>query len=261
MATKTISRVSFYIALSTIFPLVRLSVCQDYRTYFWTFWITEAIYALAALLALHEAFRKAFVSFYRMKWFRLVFPAVAALMAFIAIHNAMGRPALQGPGYVEVILALATGVNYLEAVLFGLFFFLVLLLGVYWRSYTFGIVVGFGMSALGAMIAFGLRSEIGQKYDVLAKYLPPVAFLVGALIWLHTFRRPPDREPVWSQKMTATTDAGRGNKLPPGVEEVHWPEWFLNPYAPWAFRWPSCCLQRQSWRTGASTVFSVRRTR
>ena len=192
-----------YVALTVVVSLIRFSVSGDYNTYFYVFWVTEAIYAVAAILALHEAFRKVFFAFYELWWwFRLVFPAVTAFMAFIAIRNAIEHPALQGARFLEVILALARGVNYLEAVLFGVFFGLVLLLGVPWRSYPFGIVEGFGMYALGAMIAFGLRSEIGKKYDVVAKYLPPVAYIVGALIWLDTFRQPPDPEPVWRDKVT-----------------------------------------------------------
>jgi hypothetical protein len=105
---------------------------------------------------------------------------------------------------MEIIFALATGVNYMEAVLFGLFFALVVLLGVPWRSYPFGIVEGFGLSALGSLIAYGLRSEFGTKYNKFAIYAPPVAYVVGVLVWLDTFLRRPDPEVVhaWRDKIT-----------------------------------------------------------
>ncbi len=194
-----------YLALSVLVPLVRLSVSGDYLTFFKVVWATEALYAVFALLALYEVFHEVFLPFYMLwRWFRLVFPAAVALIAFISIRSAIIHPALQAPRVLQVVFGSAKAVNYLEAVLFGLFFALVLLLGVRWRSYPFGIVEGFGLSALGALIAYGLRSEFGTKYDMFAKYAPPVAYGIGVLVWLDTFLRQPDPEVVdtWRDKIT-----------------------------------------------------------
>jgi hypothetical protein len=194
-----------YLILSVIVPLIRLSVSGDYMTFFKVVWATEAIYAVLALLALYEVFHEVFLPFYMLWWwFRLVFPGAAVLIAFISIRNAILHPALQAPRVLQVVFGSAKAVNYLEAVLFGLFFALVLLLGVRWKSYPFGIVEGFGISALGALMAYGLRSEFGTKYDTFAKYAPPVAYVVGVLVWLDTFLRQPDPEVVhaWRDRVT-----------------------------------------------------------
>jgi hypothetical protein len=194
-----------YLILSVIVPLVRLSVSGNYLTFFKVFWATEALYALLALLALYEAFHEVFRPFYLVwPWFRLVFPAAVALIAFVSIRNAIFHPALQAPRILQVVFGSAKAVNYLEAVLFGLFFALVVLLGVRWRSYPFGIVEGFGFSALGALITYSLRSEFGTKYNSLVKYAPPVAYLVGVLVWLDTFLRQADPKVVyaWRDQIT-----------------------------------------------------------
>ena len=194
-----------YLILSVIVPLIRLSVSGDYATFFMLFWTTEAFYAVLGLLALHEVFHEVFLPFYLLWWwFRLVFPAAVTLIVFVSIRNAILHPALQAPRILQIIFGSAKAVNYLEAVLFGLFFALVLLLGVRWKSHPFGIVEGFGLSALGALIAYGLRSEFGTKYDTLAKYAPPVAYIVGVLVWLDTFLRQPDPEVVhaWRDRVT-----------------------------------------------------------
>jgi hypothetical protein len=194
-----------YLILSVIVPLVRLSVSGTYVTFFTVFWSTEALYALLAVLALYEVFHEVFLPFYQLWWwFRLLFPGAFLLIAFLSIRNAIHNPALRNPRPMEIVFALATSVNYLEAVLFGLFFALVLLLGVRWRSYPFGIVEGFGLSALGSLIAYGLRSEFGTKYNTFAKYAPPVAYIVGVLVWLDTFLRQPDPEMVhaWRKQIT-----------------------------------------------------------
>jgi hypothetical protein len=195
-----------YLVTSVVVPLLRLAVSWHYPTFFRVFWTTEALYAVLVLLTLHEAFREVFLPFYMLwPWFRLVFPGIAALISFISIRNVIQHPPFQwGPRYLEVILGFAYGVNYVEALLFGLFFALVLLLGVSWRSYPFGIVEGFGIAALGALIAYGLRSEFGTKYNTVAKYGPAVAYGVGVLVWLDTFLRAPDPEVVhaWREQVT-----------------------------------------------------------
>jgi hypothetical protein len=194
-----------YLILSVIVPLIRLSTSGNYVTFFTVFWTTEALYALVALLALYEVFHEVFLPFYTLWWwFRLLFPGAAVIIAFLSVRNAIHNPALRNPRPMEIVFALATGVNYFEAALFGLFFALVLLLGVRWRSYPFGIVEGFGLSALGGLLAYGLRSEFGTKYNTIAKYAPPVAYIVGVLVWLDTFLRQPDPEVVhaWRDRVT-----------------------------------------------------------
>jgi hypothetical protein len=194
-----------YLILSVIIPLVRLSVSGDYMMFFTVFWATEALYTLVALFVLYEVFHQVFLPFYMLWWwFRLLFPGAAVCIALLSVRNAMHNPALRNPRPMEIIFALATGVNYMEAGLFGLFFALVLLLGVRWHSYPFGIVEGFGLYALGGMLGYGLRSEFGTKYTSIVKYALPVAYIVGVLVWLDTFLRQPDPEVVhaWRARVT-----------------------------------------------------------
>lgn len=194
-----------YLTLSVIIPLIRLSVSGDYVTFFIVFWATEALYALVALLVLYEVFHQVFLPFYLLWWwFRLLFPGAALFIAFLSIRNALHNPLLRNPRPMEIVFALAAGVNYMQAAIFGLFFALVLLLGVRWRSYPFGIVEGFGLYALGGLLAYGLRSEFGTKYTTIVKYALPVAYIVGVLVWLDTFLRQPDPEVVhaWRDKIT-----------------------------------------------------------
>lgn len=194
-----------YLLVSVLVPVLRLTVSGTYATFFMVFWITEVLYASLAVLAVYEVFHEVFLPFYKLWWwFRLLFPGAALLIAFLSIRNALHHPWSRSAHPMEIIFALAKAVNYLEALLFGLFFALVLLLGVRWRSYPFGIVEGFGLSALGSLIAYGLRSEFGTKYNMFARYAPPVAYLVGVLVWLDTFLRQPDAEVVhaWRDRVT-----------------------------------------------------------
>jgi hypothetical protein len=194
-----------YVAASVFISVARLTVVGDYALYFDVFWTTEILNAVLVLLALYEVFREVFFAFYELWWwFRLVFPGVALIAITVAVSRTILHPPVEATPLIGAILASSRIVNYLEAILFGLFFLLVLLLGVPRRSYPFGIVEGFGIAALGALVAYGLRSEFGTKYNMFAKYAPPVAYVLGVLVWLDTFRRPPDPDLInaWREQVT-----------------------------------------------------------
>jgi hypothetical protein len=194
-----------YLALAIVVPVVRLSVSGNYTVFFYTFWTTEGLYALFALFALYEVFRKIFFAFYELWWwFRLVFPAAVCLAILISTRRMILNPPVEAPPLLGVIISGSRIVNYLEAMLFGLFFVLALLLGIRRRSYPFGIVEGFGIAAAAALVAYGLRSEFGTKFNSFVRYVPAVAYELGALVWLDTFRRPPDPEVIhaWKEQVT-----------------------------------------------------------
>src|SRR5258708_35907157 len=64
-----------YVVSSILIAIIRVSVSGNYRTFFKVVWATEAIYALLALLALHEVFRWVFMPFFEQWWFWLFFPS------------------------------------------------------------------------------------------------------------------------------------------------------------------------------------------
>jgi hypothetical protein len=186
-----------YLLCSILINTVRISlVGGDYLMFFKVYWAGEALYVIAALLALHEAFRWVFLEFYELRWFWLLFPGVVVLISTFAVVHALRNPPAQAPQIIGVILSFGSAVSYLKAGLFGLFFLLVLLFGLRWRSYPFGIVLGFAASAFGSWFAYGVRSEFGTKFNFLSKYAVPVAYLCGVALWLATFARPPDPEPT-----------------------------------------------------------------
>ncbi len=186
-----------YVLSSILIMALKLSLIGgDYVLFFKVYWGTEAFYAVATLLVLHEAFRWVFLEFYELRWFWLLFPGVVVLISTFAVVHALRNPPAQAPQIIGVILSLGSAVNYVSVGLFGLFFLLVLLFGLRWRSYPFGIVLGFAASAFGSWFAYGVRSEFGTKFNFLFKYAVPVAYLCGVALWLGTFARPPDPEPT-----------------------------------------------------------------
>lgn len=178
-----------YLSCSILATAARLMVGSNYRTFFIVYWITEAAYATLALLALHEVFRRVFAAFYLFWWFRLIFPAAIIVVALFTFKAVM-RPPAAAPQALRLILLFSLVAKYIQAWLFAVFFVLVVLFGLAWRTYTFGIVQGFAVSALGTWIASMGRSEFGIKFAALTRYGPAVAYILAVIVWLAMFWRP-----------------------------------------------------------------------
>jgi hypothetical protein len=205
-----------YVVFSIVSTLALLFVRDDYLTYFTMYWAVQALYLVASLLSLHEVFRHVFRPFYDLiSWLWLLFPAVVLIIAHMSVYQAIVHPPTDASSLIGVLLSFSMAVNYVRLGLFGLFAVLVLLLGSNWRSYPFGIMQGFAAVALGEVFSLGLRYELGTKYNTLAKYGPPVAFLCGILLWLSTFLQPPESQSVSLWSVTPEQLFGSAKGPPP----------------------------------------------
>jgi hypothetical protein len=191
-----------YIASSVLIALFRLSVSGDYELFFKVSWSTEALYAILAILALHEVFYRVFRSFfYAYRWFWILFPAVVVIITSIAVLHAVQHPPVQAPPLIGVILSIGVGVNVIQSAVFILFFGAVWFFQVRRRNYPSRIVDGFAVMALTGL-AYELRSVFGTRFNTLAKYATSVAYLVAVLLWLYTFIQPPEPELKWELAIT-----------------------------------------------------------
>jgi hypothetical protein len=191
-----------YILSSILITTARLSVGGNYQLFFIVTWATEALYAILALLALHEVFRIVFKAFYERWWFWLFFPCVVLAISVLAVIYRFGSPPIQANRVMSAIVSLGMAVNLVQALLFVLFFFLVWLNGIRWREYPFGIVQGFAAISIGAFGAAWARSEFGTRLNVVSSYAPSVAYILAVILWLEAFLRPPDPDPKWTLEMT-----------------------------------------------------------
>jgi len=179
------------------------AVFSNADLYFNIYWSFEGVHAVLSLLALYEAFREVFLVFYKTwRGFEVVFPATVLVIVILAAWNAALHPAIQAEQVIVVLLAVGKVVRYLQAGVFVLFFVLVWILGLDWEEYPFGIVLGFTISAVGAWLAYDVRSEFGTKFSTFFKYSSPVAYCVAVLVWLAAFRRPPQEPRRWLLGMT-----------------------------------------------------------
>ena len=193
-----------YVTYALALAFALLCVTANYKFYFWTYWVGECGSMLVTLLALHEVFRDVLYGFYRLWWFRLIFPGTVAVLSFFAIHRAMLAPAPYAPRVMYVIFAMDSAVSYMQAGVFLVFLALVLGLRARWRRFPYGIALGFAVASQGTLLSYTLFTEFGIRYVRMAKYASPIFFILGGLVWLWMLTGHAEPEPGahWNQHDT-----------------------------------------------------------
>src|SRR5215471_16553856 len=76
-----------YVAFAVIATVARIIVRNAPVSYFWVYWITDAVLGILALLTLNEVFKHLFgVDYAAHWWFRLILPAAALIIAFLFVR-------------------------------------------------------------------------------------------------------------------------------------------------------------------------------
>lgn len=190
---------TLYTALLTF---ARLVTSSDYRAYFYVYWWTESLFAILSLAALHEAVRWTFEGFYLLWWFRLFYYGTIALVLGVALENAVVSPPVHAHPVIGIILNLSIAVNFVRGGIVALFYVLRRVLVVEFRRYAYGIVVGFGISSAGPLLAYLAFSEFGTKVESFTKNLSAVAYILGVAAWVSAFVRPEPEEKEWEPPMS-----------------------------------------------------------
>ena len=160
------------------------------------YWISDTVLAAAAFLAAYELlFRRLFPAFYRVRFYRSLFPAAAILITVLMIVSALFG------GHFSV---LATAIHTYEFLLgAALFFFvsLMLVMGRHWGKQEFGIAFGFGLVASTSLIMLSIWSHASRRTAFAGWSV--VAYDLACLIWLYCFwTAPKDQEATASPALS-----------------------------------------------------------
>jgi hypothetical protein len=152
------------------------------RPYFYTYWISELAAAVTVSLALYEVFlRRLFMRFYKVRFYRNLFPTIAVIILLLTIITA-----LQAPDRRAAFLMASRGFDFVRTSVLVFFVALMAIMGREWHRYDFGIALGFGLQAAVALVNAAVRTQIHYKPTVLGT-IEVVAYDVACLIWLITF--------------------------------------------------------------------------
>ncbi|HEV2960846.1 MAG TPA: hypothetical protein VG649_03410 [Candidatus Angelobacter sp.] len=190
----------FYIFLSVPITAARLLTIANYTAYFYIFWLTNTALLVLGLVALHEVFHSVYEGFYQVLGFRLLYYGVIALVLIVTAINAVVNPPAHAHAVIGLILRMGIAINLLQAGIAAFYGALIKPLDIGFRRYPTGIVMGFGISAIGPFIGYFALSIFGTKFEVFTRNISGVAYILGVLIWLLAFAGP-EREEEWSPPM------------------------------------------------------------
>jgi hypothetical protein len=181
---------SCYLGADLLLDIALIAVSQAYYQYFVLYWTSIAIINVLVFFVIQEAFRAVFHRFYSMRWFRLIYPMATIALVLVGSMRSLPHTGSRQELLIAVIFALEIAAGILQVGIFFLFLLLVQFFRLPWKQYTFGIAVGFGVSAAGSLVAFMVRSEFGTKFDTIFRFVVPLTYTVGVAIWLITFLWP-----------------------------------------------------------------------
>jgi hypothetical protein len=171
-----------YVVVTELVGLVRLAASRaPTMVYSYTYWISNVVFVAFALLATYELFiKRLFPDFYKVRFFRYLFPSVAFLVTtavvFVALYSNHGR----------VLLLMARTYEFLRAATLFFFVALMLMMGRQWEKMEFGIAFGFGIDVAASLTSVAIWSRMGQGSATLNR-LPVIVYDIACIVWLYCF--------------------------------------------------------------------------
>ena len=182
-----------YAAFAVAADIARFLTHGNQRTYYPTYWITEAVYDLLGILVMYEVLRTVLGSLTRAWWARLIFPAVLVLGIGMSIVRANVVPSrLSGLEFYIAVGEIA--VRFVQVFVFAGLVTLVPVVGLRWRQYPFGISTGFGLYATVMLLTTTKFSDFGTRFKLLWGWTSVVAYFLAVLIWIWFFSVPQKAE-------------------------------------------------------------------
>ena len=171
-----------YVIATDIIGVARLLASKgSMKFYHDVYWISDVVLAVFAFLAAYELFfKRLFPAFYKVRFFRYLFPCAALL---ITLSGALS--ALYG-GKLAVLLMIVWVYMFLRAAMLLFFVLLMVLMGRRWSKQEFGIALGFGLDVSAAFALLAILSRYGNESQIVNR-LPVFAYDLACLVWLYCF--------------------------------------------------------------------------
>jgi hypothetical protein len=183
---RTFPLFTLYVIAAELMGLVRLaSLNAPSLLYAKIYWISDAISAALALVATYELFfKRLFASYYRIRFYRTLFPVAAVLITFGAVCNA-----LLG-GHFSILAKIIHLYIFVRAAALFFFVALMLVMGRQWSKQEFGIALGFGLDVSTSLILLGTWAHTSNRSATIGR-LTLITYDIVCIIWLYSFWNAP----------------------------------------------------------------------
>ena len=183
-----------YVGFGVAADVARLVTHNHPHSYFATYWLTEAGYDVLGILVMYELIRMVLRNLIRTWWGRLIFPAALLVGVLLSVARAHAAPP-QFSGILYYIVVGEIAVRCVQVLVFVVTVAIVLIFGLRWRQYPFGIATGFGLYSVIALLMTMKFSDFGTSFKFLWGRTLIVAYSFAVLIWIWFFSAPQKPDP------------------------------------------------------------------
>jgi hypothetical protein len=182
---------SLYVVATELVGLTRLAASgAPSLVYRYVYWISNIFVVLFSLLAVYELFvKRLFPGFYKVRFFRYLFPTIAILVNIVVVLIAIYG------NHKRLLLLTARAGEFLRAAILIFFVSLMALMGRRWEKREFGIAAGFGLDVSTSLAEIAIWSHAPSKNAVISR-IPVIAYDIACIIWLYCFWSAPKSQPA-----------------------------------------------------------------
>lgn len=198
----------------TVFHLIQFAVLflayhYSYSTYFYCYWVAEAIDGFLALIVIQEVYGHVFQPYDALRKLSTILFRWAVIVLFaITLLAAAGANGTEQDRFIAGLLILDRSASFVQCGLIFLLFILKQVVGLPWRNLNHGIALGLGIISASACVTLTIRAYSHQEIDGIFGLVLTITYDLAILAWIAMLLRP---EPVPS----------RANLLANGTLE-HW---------------------------------------
>jgi hypothetical protein len=185
--------------LKTTFLHVELALPVSFLTYSYSFYSIEPCSMALELWVVYEVFKTVLEPYeaLRRSW-RFIFLISVVALVLVNVLWIAYEPKTKVDLLTRAILDLMQSDRVIQVGLLLVIFALSGLMGLSWRSYCFGVALGFGTYAAAEMVGWEMRRRYGWEVWDLLNTIRSVSYAVSILIWGSYFFQPPEvARPVW----------------------------------------------------------------
>ncbi len=186
-----------YIVIAVPASLARVLTINHYHAYYVVYWASELLLILLSLAALNQVFWYIYRGFDGIWWLRPLYYGAILVALGVTIRMAIVSPPVINRPIISFMLEAEIMANFVRACIVGLFAALDKPMVVRFQRYPFGIIIGFGFSSVGPIIAYFAFSAFGTKVMGFKDIVASMSYIVALVIWLRVFSRPNTKLTKW----------------------------------------------------------------
>lgn len=171
-----------YVVATDVIGISRLVASKlPPKFYYDVYYISDIAVVVFAFLAIYELFiKRLFPAFYRVRFFRYLFPVAALVITLLGAATAAYS------GKFSTLIITERVYEFARAAVLFFFVALMVLMGRSWSKQEFGIALGFGLDVSATFAALALLARYGYESDN-TRRIPAAAYDLACFVWLYCF--------------------------------------------------------------------------